>query len=163
MLNALNKFPAVTTSDHITIKVPHIYQFSGQTNTQVIEDIADAIDLKTVFVSPAAISILTEPFSTSIGRALGSWLRLFHNWASAPAQAELRAEIGKNEPMRRLKRLITYESFIAVVEKFPELLEGHKEVLEDVKAIGMQDFEKKMGNEGGEDWGILHGDFWTGK
>ncbi|KAF2789573.1 hypothetical protein K505DRAFT_284130 [Melanomma pulvis-pyrius CBS 109.77] len=162
MLNSLNKFPAVTTSDHITINVPHIFQSSGQTNTQIIEDFPDAIDLKTVFVSPAAKSILLEPFSTSIGRALGLWLRLLHNWASAPAQVELRAEIGKNEPMRRLKRRITFESFIAVVEQFPELLEGHKEVLEDVKAIGMQDFERGMGNEGGEDWGIVHGDFWTG-
>jgi hypothetical protein len=163
MLSALNNVPTLTTSDHMIIKVPHIFQFSRQTNTQIIEDFANAVDLKSVFVSPTAKSILTQSFSTSIGRALGSWLQLFHNWASSPPQADLRAEIGKNEPMRKLKRLITYESFIAVVEKFPELLDGHQGVLEEVKTMGMQDFEKAIRDTGDENWGIIHGDFWTGK
>jgi hypothetical protein len=163
MLNALNGFPPITTRDRVSIRAPHLYLFLSETNTQVIEDVPNSIDLKLILVAPTANSVLDQSLATSIGHALGSWLRSFHIWALAPAQAELRREIGKNEPMRKLKSKITYESFIQVLENFPDILEGHRKSLEDVKDLATREFKKNMGDEIEDNWGIIHGDFWTGK
>lgn len=83
----------------------------------------------------------------------------------APAKADLRAEIGQNEPMRKLKYHITYDIFIGVLGNFPELVEGCRKTLEDVKEMATREFKKLAAEpeEGCEDWGIIHEDFWAGK
>lgn len=157
--------------------MPHLYLFDRETNTQVLEDIPGVVDLKTLFVlsSPDASDVLlSRPLATSVGRALGSWLRAFHAWASAPAQRHhlLRArsaEVGTNEPMRELKYRITYDSFIGVLEQFPDVLrvDHHREalLLQEVKNMALKEFEKTESDDGdgSEDWGLIHGDLWTGK
>lgn len=65
--------------------------------------------------------------------------------------------------MRKLKYLITYDSFIEVVEQFPEILGGNKKTLENVKDMAAKEFQKMARDMRAEDWGIIHGDFWTGK
>ena len=139
--------------------------FDRERNIQVIEDIPNSLDLKSILVSPETNSLLTRPFATSIGQEIGSWLSSFHNEALAPAKADLRAEIGKNEPMRKLKYRITYDLFIGVLGNFPELVEGWRETLEDVKEMATREFKKLAAEpeEGREEWGIIHGDFWAGK
>lgn len=162
MLTALNDLPAFTT-DHISVKTPRIYLFNRDTNTQIHEDFPSALDLKSFLVSPTANRDLSQPFATSIGYALGSWLRTFHTWTSAPAQAELRKQIGQNSPMRELKYLVSYKNVIQIVEQFPEILEGNRKTLEDVRAMAIKEFTREAGDGGGENWGIIHGDLWSGK
>jgi hypothetical protein len=159
MLNALNNF-LYTAS---VVRVPHLYLFDRDTSTQVIEDIPGVVDLKTVLVSPTANNVLSQSLATSIGRALGSWLRAYHSWTSESVQADLRAAVGCNELMRLLKYHISYATFIKVLEQFPDVLKDHKKTLEDVKAMARKEFEKAPSYEQGEEWGIIHGDFWSGK
>jgi len=64
--------------------------------------------------------------------------------------------------MRKLKRLLTYDGFLRALKNCPELLEGHKETLETIRDIMVKEFEK-LPAEGDEDWGLIHGDFWSGK
>ncbi|KAK7757531.1 hypothetical protein SLS62_000546 [Diatrype stigma] len=164
MLNALKEFHY--DSHHAQVKVPHLYLFDRETSTQVLEDIPGVVDLKTIFVSPNANDVLSKPLATSIGRALGSWLRAFHAWASAPAQSHLcaNAEMGTNELMRKLKYFITYGSFIEVLEKFPDVIGDHKKSLQEVQHMAIKEFEKTASGDGDgrEEWGLIHGDFWTG-
>lgn len=159
MLNALGSFHNTLT----TVKVPHLYLFNKETNTQVLEDIPGVVDMKTILMSPTANDVLSHSLASSIGRTLGSWLRSYHSWASSPSQAALRTEIGDNEPMRKLKYHISYDTFINVLEQFPDELGDYKKTLEDVKGIATKEFEKTPSDEEGEEWGIIHGDFWTGK
>lgn len=159
MLSALNDFPYTASA----VKVPHLYLFNRETNTQVLQDILGVVDLKTALVSPTTKDVLSRSLATSIGRALGSWLYAYHSWTSESAQAALRAELGGNEPMRQLKYLISYDTFIKVLEQFPDVLEGHQKILEDVKAMATEEFEKTHSDEQGDEWGIIHGDFWSGK
>jgi len=159
MLNALKSFKYTAT----VVKVPHLFMFDRETNTQVIEDFPGAVDLKTILVSPITDGTLSEALSTSIGRALGLWLRSLHNWTSAPSQADLRAKIGENEPMRKLKYLISYETFIKMLEQFPEILAGSRKILEKVKDMAEKEFQKTAEDVTGEEWGVIHGDFWSGK
>lgn len=159
MLSALNNFPNIAS----LVRVPHLYFFDHRTNTQVLEDIAGVVDLKTFLVSPASNIVLSRSAATSIGHALGTWLRYFHSWTSAPSQAGLRVEIGTNEPMRKLKYRITYDSFITVLEQFPEVLGDNREKLTEIKENITRDFNRTTMQDQGEEWGIIHGDFWTGK
>lgn len=65
--------------------------------------------------------------------------------------------------MRKLKYLITYDAFIGNLEQFPDVLQDYKQVLNDLKLMASKEFEKTAGDGEGEEWGIIHGDFWTGK
>jgi len=146
----------------VVIKTPRLYLFNRRTNTQVLEDFPDTGDLKSVFFLPNVGSLLPGSSAAAIGHHLGSWLRSFHAWASAPKQASMRASIGQNRPMRELKRMVTYGSFLTVLENFPELLVGCKETLEIVRDVMSKEFEKPPVYED-EEWGIIHGDYWSGK
>jgi len=125
--------------------------------------VPDAHTLTSLLTSPMADANLDKSYATSIGYALGRWLREFHTWTSAPAQAELSREISKNEAMRKLKSQITYECFIEILENFPDLLEGHRNSLEGVRIMAAEEFANTAQEGEGEDWGIIHGDSWGGK
>nr|QCL09110.1 DmxR19 [Cryptosporiopsis sp. 8999] len=161
MLNALDSFPS-TAVDKFYLRTPHLYLFDQKTNTQVLEDLSGMIDMKAALESPTAPSILTQSISTDIGRSLGAWLRSFHSWASEPAQAGLQREMGENKPMRKIRYSISYGAFIDVVQKFPEIWEGCKKALEEVRDMATAEYAKNIEDKVGENWGIIHGDFWSG-
>ncbi|KAI3320121.1 kinase-like domain-containing protein [Xylariaceae sp. AK1471] len=160
MLHALNNFlPSATAA-----KAPRLHLFIRHARIQILEDFPAAVDLKSLFVWPSANSILEPSVAASIGRHVGSWLRSFHDWALSPNAAAGLKAVGDNEPMRMLKYAITYGSFLKVLEdNFPDLLEGHRPILEQVKDAATREFEKTSKDEGvGKNWGLIHGDFWTG-
>ncbi|KAI9735703.1 MAG: hypothetical protein M1818_006311 [Claussenomyces sp. TS43310] len=163
MLHALAGFSQTiaTPSGHTLVQAPRLYSFDRETHTQILEDFVDATDLTTVLESSSVDHTLPGSSSQSVGHALGSWLRSFHNWASAPAQRELVAQVGPNKGMRQLKCLITYDSFIEILERHPQVIEGHKDTLEHVKAAMKYEFERPV-TEGDEPRGLIHGDFWAG-
>ncbi|KAI1307514.1 kinase-like domain-containing protein [Xylaria venustula] len=158
MLDALNDFnPGV-----VEVKAPRLYLFIRERNIQVLEDFPATEDLKSVFVSSNRDKILTRQVATSLGHDIGVWLRSFHDWSMSP-NARLEG-FGDNEPMRKLKYTITYDSYLRVLENhFPDLLEGHQSILQEVKETATKEFEKiSTGENGDKNWGLIHGDFWTG-
>ncbi|CAK7216260.1 hypothetical protein SBRCBS47491_002764 [Sporothrix bragantina] len=66
--------------------------------------------------------------------------------------------------MRRLKHQITYDAILRVVAQFPSALRDNGPILEAVQAMAAAEFEKRPreGDENDMDWGIIHGDFWSG-
>ena len=144
------------------IKAPRLYQLDRETNTQVLEDFADTDGFKSVLFSPNADNLLPESSRMIIGHQLGFWLRSLHSWASAPEQAALRALMWQNDRTRKMKYLYTYDGFLKVLENYPELLKGHQKTLEIVRDVTAKDFEKPSTEED-EGWGLIHGDFWSGK
>ncbi|KAI1156989.1 kinase-like domain-containing protein [Nemania diffusa] len=150
-----------TPTGHVQVKVPRIYFFDSETHTQVLEDLSNTTDLTTILESPKLNQTLPGSSPESIGRALGSWLRLFHSWAPASDRSTLLAQIGPNQAMRQLKCLITYDSFIEILERHPETIEGYKDTLEDVRATVKYEFERPI-VQGDEARGLIHGDFWAG-
>ncbi|KAI1853146.1 hypothetical protein JX266_001852 [Neoarthrinium moseri] len=152
MLHALGHFTSIAT-----VQTPRLYLFNRTTNTQVIEYFPGVIELKSLLAS----SDVSEPTARSIGHDLGKWLKAFHDWASAPDQKGLRIEIEKNRIMRHLKYQITYARFIDVLQKFPELIEGHGKALREIQEMAFKDFKKTPSEDDGDDWGLIHGDFWS--
>ncbi|KAI1275438.1 kinase-like domain-containing protein [Xylaria sp. FL0933] len=158
MLDALSDFPSSVTG----VQAPRLYLFIRESNIQVLEDFPTAIDLKSVFVSPDRNQFITVPELASLSHDIGAWLRSFHDWSTS-SNTKLQ-DFGDNEPMRKLKYAITYGAYLKVLETdFPDLLEGHREDLQQVKETAGKEFERTSKDEYvDKNWGFIHGDFWTG-
>lgn len=165
MLQALSDFPPSTTSTSVVVKIPGLYLFNQETNTQILEDLHQTTDLKTILHSPAS-NIHSYPGGNPfvLGHVLGSWLRSFHEWGSAAEQTSLCAKIARNQSMRKLKCQITYGSFLEILQLYPQIVEGHVETLLAVKDAMTAEFQvDHQPTCDTEDWGLIHGDFWSGK
>jgi hypothetical protein len=162
MLNALTAFRPVLM-ENISVKTPYLYYFDRETATQVLYDLIDTVDIRTMLESFGGSELLRPSISTNLGHVLGAWLRSFHLWISKPAQAGLRSNVAENTAMRRTRYAISYGAFVDVVKKFPEIWEARKGVLEEVKDMATLEYANTMQDSAEEDWGIIHGDFWAGK
>jgi hypothetical protein len=162
MLDALNSFRPYL-AQNFAIRSPLLYHFDRETCIQVLEDLVDTIDLKTVLESPKVLTLLPVSISNAMGYALGAWLRSFHSWVSAAAQAGVTRVICDNTPMRKIRFAISYGAFTSVIQKFPEIWEAEKQALEDVKNMATLEYAKAPQANAEESWGVIHGDFWTGK
>lgn len=164
MLHGLEAFSFKTHPADTVVRSPRLYLFDRNTNTQVLEDCSNTTDLKTILISPMVSKILPGSSPASVGHDVGSWLRSFHQWTSEPGQATLRATIRQNAEARKLKRKITYDSFLEILEKYPQLMEGHVEKLRAIKHAMSAEFEVHEPPQGDDgSWGLIHGDFWSGK
>lgn len=165
MLSALDGFPRTisTPSGDTIVKAPRIYFFDQEMHIQILEYFPATSDLTTILKSPSVELTLPGSSPTSIGQAIGSWLRFFHKWASEPSQNALSAEVGPNKGMRQLKCLITYDSFIEILERHPETIEGHMDTLQAVKTAMKHEFARLPMEDDNETRGLIHGDFWGGK
>lgn len=162
MLDALSKVRPVQV-DTISVRTPRLYHFDQNTSTQIMEDLTDTIDLKTVLELPEVSEVLPSSRSMAIGHALGAWLRWFHSWASEPGQSGLREALNSNAAMREVRYEISYGSFTNVVQKFPDIWEVNKQTLEEVKDMATNEYERKPQRSAEKGWGVIHGDFWSGK
>ncbi|KAL5360180.1 phosphotransferase enzyme family protein [Aspergillus floccosus] len=154
ILSALNAFPAQTT-ESITIQTPRFYHFNPETNTQIVEELPAAQDLKSFFV--AQPRDVDRSWAVGVGRALGRWLKAFHAWGDDAAQAGVRDAMAGNVFMRDLKFSVNYDRLVAAVDQYPAVLAGRQEVFEAVREMA----RGELGREG-EGVGLIHGDFWTG-
>lgn len=164
MLHGLENFSYTTYAANTAVRSPRLYLFDRKTNTQVLEDCLDTTDLKTILISPMVKKILPGTSPASVGHDIGSWLRAFHQWASDPGQAALRKTIKRNTEARKLKYKITYDSFVEILETYPQLVEGHVEKLENIRDAMTAEFKLEQSPQGDNgSWGLIHGDFWAGK
>lgn len=141
------------------MKTPRVFQFDRETNTQIMEDLPNSLDLKNFLLSDLSHGV-SESSGRSLGRSLGSWLRSFHDWADKSEQAETRSLFAQNGTGRDLKFYINYSMLIDTVANFPDILEESRGVFEEVKSFAAAELKKSDREEG---FGIIHGDFWTGK
>lgn len=156
ILTALQDFQP-TTSNSISIQTPKLYHFFPETNTQIYSDFSSSTELKTYILTHT----LTRADCSRLGTALGHWTKTFHQWAAAPEQEGLRKKMRESKVMRKLKFDINYTTLLAIIENFPDLLEGSRGVFEEV-VEEMRGVLENLEDEG--DGGVLvHGDFWSGK
>ena len=160
MLKALVGFPRSS----INVKIPRLLMFDPETHTQVLEDYRHIVDLLSLLREWSAVDDMSlKQHAASLGRSLGMWLRSFHSWSSAPKQADLRKAMKGNQAMRELKDRISYSRIIGILEAFPALQEGSRDKLEGVVKMGSHEFQHPAAHAVDESWGLIHGDFWSGK
>lgn len=147
------------TGQNFEVRTPQVYHFNPTTNTQIQEYLPDAVDLKTYamkyYAAPSPES--TNSQCVALGRSLGVWLKAFHSWADKPEQAELRAIVGENAAMQKLKNAINYAPrLMQMVDKYPDILGTSRDILQQVCDRASAELQQ-------DDLGVIHGDFWTGK
>lgn len=147
------------TSDKIAVKTPRLLDFNRETDTQVLEDLPYSIDLKNFLLSEVSRD-LSESSGRALGSALGSWLRLFHHWAAEEQQMESRKVLGENKVMKDLKFWVNYTLLMNTIENFPSILEQDRDIFEKIRDLAAAELERQDHDNG---YGIIHGDFWTGK
>jgi hypothetical protein len=141
------------------VKTPRVLHFDQENNTQVLEDLPNSIDLKSFLLSDLCHGV-SETSGRSLGSALGSWLKTFHNWASKSEQADSRSLLAQNGTMKDLKFYVNYSMLMDTIANFPGILEDSRSVFEELKDFAAAELKKSEEEDG---FGIIHGDFWTGK
>ncbi|KAL4784576.1 kinase-like domain-containing protein [Aspergillus varians] len=168
-LRAVNHMSSVSTTNEdpngkakayqITAKSPRLLHFAPSTYTQVMEDLPDAVDLKTFMLSPGVAESLSREWTLSIGRTLGTWLRSFHSWVADPTQKDVATQFGEFKVMRDLKFSINYDGFLTMVDVYPDILAGSRAVFEKVRELAAEELKETQGTAV---IGPIHGDFWSG-
>ncbi|KAI0554921.1 kinase-like domain-containing protein [Xylaria curta] len=160
-LRALSKFPiegkAESQGDiNFTVRAPKLYHFDEQNNTQIQEILRNGKDLKTYALSTYSADTpdAVRPQCFQLGRALGKWLRDFHDWSAT--QAELRKTVAGNTDIQQLKHFINYSWLLDRAWQFPAILSGAIDVFEKVKDMAAKELEDESRLQ------VIHGDFWTG-
>lgn len=162
MLNTLNIFSSITVYN-IFLKILHLYQFDNKTNTQILEDLSNTIDIKLVLESLTISSVLFKFILIFIDFALRVWFWSFHLWILASAQAVLRDIMGNNKPLRKIKYAISYKIFVDIVQKFSEIWKAHSKTLQKVQNMIVVEYSKDTQQNVKNSRGLIHGDFWTRK
>lgn len=166
-MTTTNTTPDGDSKYQVTAKAPKLYHFSASTNTQVMEDLPCAVDLKTFLRSPEAAqrNLVSRGWAKSIGRTLGIWLRSFHVWGDDPGQQEAAGRFDEDETMKSLKFDINYNELLGMTNRYPDLLGDHLDLFDRIKATAAQELEKWEDETGQVDRvvGPIHGDFWSGK
>ncbi|KAI1828187.1 kinase-like domain-containing protein [Xylaria intraflava] len=141
---------------NFTIRTPKFHYFDEQNNIQVQEILLRGKDLKAYALDtyPANTPEAMRPQCLQLGRALGKWLRNFHD--SAATQAGLRGAVAKNAEMQQLKHLINFSWLLDRIERFPSILREAKDILEKVKDMAAQELKDESRLQ------VIHGDLWTG-
>ena len=147
------------TNGKISVKTPRLLDFNQETDTQVLEDLPNSIDLKNFLLSGVSDD-LPESSGRALGGALGSWLKLFHQWTAEEQQMESTRLLGENKVMRDLKFWVNYTMLMDTIENFPGILEEGRDIFEKVRGLAVAELERQSHDDG---YGIIHGDFWTGK
>lgn len=166
MLRALNGFSYTHDTNHaqpITVQAPRLYHFDSASNTQIMENLPDSVDLKTWLLSEEGGKSVSERAAKDIGRALGSWLESLHAWGVQEQQSALRETVSRNKLMQGIKHVFNYQQLVKMVDKHPGILESAREVFKQVEAYAATESTPPSPSGINEsDWGLIHGDFWTG-
>ncbi|KAK1731208.1 phosphotransferase [Colletotrichum acutatum] len=161
-LKDLSELP-LYTSENITVATPKLFYFNEETNTQVQAYQPSPLSLKNYALqyfaaSTPQISTLESVKSQSldVGRAVGTWLRSFHDWSNSGKQLKFRDIAAGNKEMQTLKRWMNYERLPNSITRFPDILGDCSDIFADV----VNSVKKEMIDE--KALHVIHGDFWTG-
>lgn len=126
---------------------------------QIVEDLPNSVDLKTFLLSKVSSGI-SKSSARSLGRALGSWLRSFHDWGNSNNRDECKETLSRNQTMKDLKFWVNYTMLLDTVKNFPTILDKNRDIFEKVHKFAATELTQK---DCDDEYGIIHGDFWTGK
>ncbi|KAI0881882.1 kinase-like domain-containing protein [Annulohypoxylon maeteangense] len=160
-LKALSDFPIVSKADpsdpyNFAVRTPKVFHFDDTNNSQIQEYLQNGVDLKTYALETYANSNseATKHQALQLGKALGRWLRTFHDWAAQ--QGELRSMVAKNKELQQLKHIINFSWLFDKIKQFPSILAEAEAVFTKVKDMATAELSDESQLQ------VIHGDFWSG-
>ncbi|KAI0841746.1 kinase-like domain-containing protein [Hypoxylon sp. FL0890] len=160
-LKALSAISIVGEADesdsyNFAVRTPKFFHFDEANNSQVQEYLQNGIDLKTYALKTYAESNseTTKHQCLQLGKALGRWLRGFHDWAAQ--QASLRTVVAGNKELQQLKHFINFSWLLDRVKQFPSILSDAEGIFNEVKDMATAELEDESKLQ------VIHGDFWSG-
>jgi hypothetical protein len=164
MLSALADVELGPGTPVMRVFTPQDLLYLPSPKIQIIEDLRPTLDCARLLTSPDS----DVPLSiwSAVGLALGEWLHALHHWTQEPEQSELRNRMRGNVASHDLKRRTTYATIDDIATTFPTITEEYLDVLREVRVRAEREHEEAMQGkvvEEAESYGIVHGDFWTGK
>ncbi|KAH9892926.1 kinase-like domain-containing protein [Xylariomycetidae sp. FL2044] len=149
--------PGEASGYGFVVRTPELHRFSAHTNSQVQEYLPHGTSLKTYALKTyaAAAPETQKRQCTELGRALGRWLRGFHEVSVSTAR--LRDVVAANAEMRRLKHMLNFSRLLQRVERFPAVLGDARPVFDEVAHMAAREMEDE-----GSMTQVIHGDFWPG-
>ncbi|OTA81773.1 hypothetical protein M434DRAFT_401239 [Hypoxylon sp. CO27-5] len=160
-LKALSAFPIAREADesdpyNFAVRTPKFFHFDDANNTQVQEYLQNGLDLKTYALKTYAgsNSETTKHQCLQLGKALGRWLRGFHNWAAQ--QASLRTIVAGNKELQLLKHIINFTWLLDRIKQFPSILGDSEGVFQEIKNMAAAELNDESKLQ------VIHGDFWSG-
>jgi hypothetical protein len=143
---------------NFTVRPPKLFHFDEANTNQILELMPDGIDLKHFIlqhVPPHTPAALRLQFS-HLGKALGGWLKRFHEWCTTPSH--LRAKIEENNKWAQdIKHMINFGWIYDRIREYPDALGGVADTLAQVEQMVFAERQDPSKFQ------IIHGDFWTGK
>ena len=123
---------------------------------QIHEYLPNGVNIKTYLLERAieGNESSLEPSYSSLGKALGSWVRHFHDEASH--HPELVAEVAKNKEAQQVQQLVTYQFAVDRVDDYPEVLGDVKTILQEVRKLAADELESGSLQ-------VIHGDLGPAK
>ncbi|EXF82231.1 phosphotransferase [Colletotrichum fioriniae PJ7] len=151
------------TSGKISVATPKLFYFNEETNTQVQAYQPSPLSLKNYAIhyfvaSSLGISTLEPVMSQclDIGKAVGMWLRSFHDWSNSKKQLKFRDIAAGNKEMQTLKQWMNYERLPKSITRYPDILGDCNDIFADI----VDSVKREMVDE--KALQVIHGDFWTG-
>ncbi|KAK8031190.1 hypothetical protein PG990_000924 [Apiospora arundinis] len=137
------------------VRTPKYYPFPQDPTTQIQEYLPNGANLKVYALKHwAAAAPPTQ--ARQLGRALGRWLRAFHDSSELLHRGELRNAVAANTAMQGLKHAINFQWLLDRVAQFPDILSEAAPVFEEVKEMAAAEVRDESQLQ------VIHGDFWTG-
>jgi hypothetical protein len=164
MLKALCGTNFGPSASAMPIRTAQSLLYLPSSHIQIIEDLQPALDCASLLTSRNKVSMQTD--WSAVGFALGVWLHMFHDWTQKPAQDDLRSAMGCNQASRDLKWRTTYSTIVSIAKMIPTVSEEELDVLQKVRARAERQHQPAThipGDRDPEYFGLIHGDFWTGK
>jgi fructosamine-3-kinase len=132
-----------------------------------MEHLSDSKDLKSWLLSEQGGQSISQASARAIGHALGAWIGAFHAWGSQEQQAALRGKMAQNIAMQKLKNMVNYEKLPTMVDTYPHILESSRAIFEQARDRAAAELSSSSSSTAAsdtqnEDYGLIHGDFWTG-
>ncbi|KAJ0318302.1 hypothetical protein COL5a_010760 [Colletotrichum fioriniae] len=151
------------TGGKISVATPKLFYFNEETNTQVQAYQPSPLSLKNYasqYLAASSLGISTlEPVKSQcldIGKAVGMWLRSFHDWSNSKEQLKFRDIAAGNKEMQTLKQWMNYERLPNSITRYPDILGDCNDIFADI----VDSVKREMVDE--KALQVIHGDFWTG-
>ncbi|EMT72748.1 kinase-like domain-containing protein [Fusarium oxysporum II5] len=157
ILSAVSSFGNQPNDTHnFVVRTPKFYHFDQDSSTQALEFLSDGIHLKDYAIQNYGSSMPEsfQPQCHELGKALGSWLRIFVAWSAQ--QVKHRDLVAQNEFGQAVRHMLNYAWLHERTKEYPGILNDVEDILTQVEQLAASEKENT------DELQIIHGDFWTG-